>query len=61
MVTSSTTKCNIIKFRIMLTEYIHPFSRIVRTNSCYLFLQNWLVRITEAECVYCAVGLDLYI
>jgi hypothetical protein len=28
----------------------------LRTNSCYFPIQQWLVFITETECVYCEVG-----
>ena len=46
----------------MPTQCIYVFCVDLRTNSDYfLYIINWLVWITETECVYCAYGLSVYI
>ena len=56
MATLCTTRCKIKKLYVLPTQCIYVFCVDLRTNSDY-FLYNikWLVFITEAECVYCAV------
>jgi len=47
---------NIQQFSVLPTQCIYAFSMDLRTNSDYfLYSINWLVFITETECVYCAV------
>ena len=50
MVTTCTTGFNIQKPCVLPTQCIYVFCVDLRTNSV-----NWLVCITERECVYCAV------
>jgi predicted GNAT family N-acyltransferase len=51
-----TTRFTIKKFNVLPTQCICVFCVDLRTNSDYsLYSINWLVFITETECVYCAV------
>jgi hypothetical protein len=51
MVTLCTTRFNIQNTHFLSTQYIMCFVWIFFT----LYSVNWLVFITEMECVYCAV------
>ena len=42
-------------FYVLPTQCIYVFCVDVSINSDYFPMQNWLVSITERECVYCAV------
>jgi len=51
-----TTRFDIQKFCVLSTHCIYVFCMDLRTSSDYFRTQiNWLVFITETECVYCAV------
>ena len=51
-----TARFNIHKFYVLPTQCIYVFCVDLRTNSDYFpYRINWLVCITETECVYCAV------
>jgi hypothetical protein len=56
VVTLCTTRLNVQKFYVVPTQCICVFCVDLRTNSDYLLYSiNWLVFITETQCVYCAV------
>jgi hypothetical protein len=47
---------SIQQFNVLPTDCIYVFCVDLRTNSDYFTVQiDWLVFITETECVYCAV------
>jgi hypothetical protein len=50
-----TAKFKIQQFYVQPTQCIYVFCIDLRTNSDCFPMQNWLVFVTETECVYCAV------
>jgi len=46
---------NITQFHVLPTQSIYVFCVDLRTAIIFLYSINWLVCITETECVYCAV------
>jgi hypothetical protein len=56
VVTIRTAKFNIQQYYVLPTQYIYMFCVDLRIKAIIsLYSINWLVCITETECVYCAV------